>query len=181
MLNWIADQFGAKSFTVFVSHSFDDADWLDDYLAGVVSNLGADYIMAEHDFALSTEGSISKKVARMIDTSDAILVLLSKKGNASKFVQQEIGYAHKAGKPIIALIQKIGKKVEKPGFLFDKDVIAYKGSADLKNLREDLKKIIEYAWDKKRGAIKQGIIIAGIIFGLSLLSPDDDCDEDDYI
>lgn len=170
MEDWFYRTFGFKDFKIFISHSLKDAQWLDDYLAGVVTNLGAKYVMAEHDFSLSTEGSISMKIAGMIDSSHAVLAVLSESGNESKFVQQEIGYAHGKGKPVIALIKPNEKgEVEKPGFLYDKDVIVYKDQAELKDLRGYLQKVLKSAWDRKNQGITGKIVIGGIVGGLLLL------------
>ena len=177
MLDWIGKFFGSENFTIFVSHSFKDTPWLDDYLTGVVINLGAKCIMAEHDFRLSSEGSVSHKVAWMIDQSDALLAILSSHGQASGFVQQEIGYAYKAGKPIIALVESTGGEVNVPGFLYDKDVLVYEDVADLDRLKAKLKKIIKYAWNQKKGKIRSGIVLSGIAIGTFLFGsqlPEDD-------
>jgi hypothetical protein len=180
MLDWIGKFFGSESFTIFVSHSFKDTPWLDDYLTGIVINLGAKCIMAEHNFGLSSEGSVSHKVAEMIDQSDALLAILSSHGQASGFVQQEIGYAYKAGKPVIALIESAGGEVKVPGFLYDKDVLVYEDVAALDGLKAKLQKIIKYAWGQKKDKIKSGIVAGGIVIGALMLGsrlPEDDEDQ----
>ena len=171
MLSWIAEKFGAKNFKIFISHSFDDNEWIDDYLTGVVTNLGAKYLKAEHNFLLSNQGNVSDKIAGLIDSSDAVLAILSEKGNASKFVQQEIGYAYKAKKPVIALIETQDKEIELPGFLYGKDAIKYKDMTELNNLKDYLKKIISATWDQKKNIIKGNIVFGGIVGGIFLISP----------
>jgi len=171
---WIETVLGLKDFTIFISHSFKDNDWLDDYLAGVVSNLGAKYIMAEHTFSQSNKENITQKIKRQIDCSHALLAVLSKDGNASKFVHHEIAYADAKGKPIIALIEADEKgEIKKEGFLYDKEVLTFKDRIELHDLRAKLKKIILDFWDKKNvqtisNAITGSLIVVGVLIVSSL-------------
>ena len=50
--------------------------------------------------------SMSTKIEEAIDSSDALLVLLTKRASESASVNQEVGYAKKAHKRIIALVEE---------------------------------------------------------------------------
>lgn len=57
---------------------------------------------------------LPEKVARNIDASDCILVILTQGGMRSEWVNQEVGYAKKAGKAIVPIVEE---GVEVKGFL----------------------------------------------------------------
>jgi len=64
---------------------------------------GIELYLAEDD---SQYGEmISDKIKREIDVSDAFVVFLTKKGSESASVNQEVGYAIKAGKLVIAAVE----------------------------------------------------------------------------
>ena len=90
------------SIKVFISHSFEDkqiVNALEDSLRGV----GVEPYMAEKNPNFG--GELPKKIEQEIDSSQAVLVVLTKKGNVSPSVNQEIGYAKKGGKLIVALVE----------------------------------------------------------------------------
>lgn len=91
------------SYKVFLSHSFEDkslTDALDDSLRGV----GVEPYMAENHPNSGSE--LPNKIEQEIDSSQAVLVVLTKKANLSRSVNQEVGYAKKGGKLIVALVEE---------------------------------------------------------------------------
>jgi hypothetical protein len=91
------------SYKVFLSHSFEDrllVGPLEDSLKGV----GIDPYMAEEHPDYGDE--LPKKIEEAIDSSQAVLVVLTKRANLSPSVNQEVGYAKKGGKLIVALVEE---------------------------------------------------------------------------
>lgn len=64
---------------------------------------GMDVYLAEHD--VQPGQSLAEKIRLAILQSDAVVVLLTKAGAASAYVQQEIGVAVAAGKPLVPIVQ----------------------------------------------------------------------------
>lgn len=87
---------------LFISHSNADAKVVE-WIAAQVRALGVIPYLAEEDVRPGT--LLAAKVRAEIDRSDAVLVLLTQNGASSKYVQQEIGAANQAGKPILAFVE----------------------------------------------------------------------------
>lgn len=106
---------------VFVSHSIYDKKLIQKIKAAIEPN-GINLIIAEHHYALYK--TITEKIKDQIRSSDFALILLTKNGFNSNFVQQEIGFIENLKKPYIQLVQKgIEKKIT--GFNFGRDFISY--------------------------------------------------------
>lgn len=73
---------------------------LEDSLKGV----GVDPYMAEEH--PNYGGQLPHKIEQEIDSSQAVLVILTKRANLSPSVNQEVGYAKKGGKLIVALVEE---------------------------------------------------------------------------
>lgn len=91
----------AHRLRVFFSHSSQDADWVQ-RVGAQATAAGVEVYLAEHD--VSPGRQLSEKVTEAIESSDAVIVLLSKNSLASIYVQQEIGVAHHAGKLVIPIL-----------------------------------------------------------------------------
>lgn len=87
---------------VFLSHSSRDARAVLMFRDQAVA-VGMDVYLAEHD--VQPGESLADKVRDAIRRSDAVVVLLTKSGAASAYVQQEIGVAVDAGKPVIPIVE----------------------------------------------------------------------------
>lgn len=106
-------------FRVFVSHSSRDEALvlaLQDNAAG----LGIEIYRAEHD--LRPGHQLSTKIQREIERSHAVIVLLTTAAADSSYVQQEIGYALKARRQVIPLVER-GLSPEKLAMLQGKEYI----------------------------------------------------------
>lgn len=87
----------------FVSHATADGPIVQ-WVAAQLRALRIRPYLAEDD---PQPGShLSEKVREAIASSDAMLVLLTKRGMASHYVHQEIGSAHQANKPILAFVER---------------------------------------------------------------------------
>ena len=65
---------------------------------------------------------VTDKIKEALDTSEIVVVLFTKDGHASGAVHQEVGYATKAGKFVIPLVEK---GVQPTLFAFGMDAIEY--------------------------------------------------------
>lgn len=88
------------SYKVFLSHSAKDADLVNS-ITKEAEKLGLEVYVAAQDKRPGTP--IVDKIQRNITNSQAIVVLLTPNGLGSHYVQQEIGFARREGKPIIPI------------------------------------------------------------------------------
>lgn len=91
------------AYRVFISHSTRDRG-LVMTLSNLLTRLGVEVFVAE--WYLSPGERIDKKVFSQIEKADCIVVLLTRNGIRSNWVQQEVGYAIKSGKILIPLAEK---------------------------------------------------------------------------
>lgn len=106
---------------IFVSHSLKDQQLIND-LKRKLEPLGIVLAIAEHHIDLKQ--TITSKIEQLISQSDIALFLLTQEGNNSNFVQQEIGYIKKCGKPSLIVVQK-GYESKVTGFIYGHDHIIY--------------------------------------------------------
>jgi nucleoside 2-deoxyribosyltransferase len=90
-------------YKVFISHSTQDQR-LVIALANILSKFGMKVTVAE--WYLTPGQRLDEKVFNKIENSDCVVILLTQNGIRSNWVQQEIGYALKSGKPLIPLVEK---------------------------------------------------------------------------
>lgn len=92
-----------KNFSIFISHSTADLS-LVSTLSDWLRRCGISAYVAE----VSPEygEKLSQKVARAIDSCDCVIAILTQSGTKSQWVSWELGYARKAGKPIIPIVEK---------------------------------------------------------------------------
>jgi len=91
------------AYRVFISHSTQDQG-LVIALANLLAKFGVEVFVAE--WYLTPEEPLDKKVFTQIESADCVVVLLTKNGVRSSWVQQEVGYALKTGKPLIPLVER---------------------------------------------------------------------------
>jgi hypothetical protein len=151
---------------VFISHSMIDKN-LVSALDSVARSLRIQPLIAEHSVSMT---SITEKVEKMILESDLVIVVLTRDGFNSNFVQQEIGYA-KGKKPLLLLVER-GYEKSVSGFVYGHDFI----SVDPWNLQPAVPMIQRILASQKQKVEKQeaiGQLIlagAGILFFAALVS-----------
>ena len=91
------------AYKVFISHSTRDRGSVIS-LAHLLSQFGVEPYVAS--WYLTPGERIDDKVFQQIKGSDCVVVLLTKDGMRSNWVNQEIGYAISVGRQIIPLVQK---------------------------------------------------------------------------
>lgn len=87
----------------FISYSFNDAELMNKLKRSLESQ-GAKCYVAQHDEDYG--GSLPDKLTSAIDENHVVLAILTKNGSSSSTVNQEIGYAKKAKKRIIPLLEE---------------------------------------------------------------------------
>ena len=153
------------AYKVFISHSSRDQGLVIS-LANLLSKFGVEVFVAE--WYLAPGEGIDRKVFREIETSDCIVVLLTREGIRSTWVQQEIGYALKSGGHIIPLVEK-GIDRGDLGALQGKEYIEY----DLYQPQQALIRLSTYVRSlklRKEEQEKTLLIAGGILAFLLLLS-----------
>jgi nucleoside 2-deoxyribosyltransferase len=112
---------GYMAYSVFVSHSTRDFRIVS-ALARVLSQFGIRPFLAE--WYLTPGQRLDKKVFREIDTAHCVVVFITQNGLRSTWVQQEIGYAIRAGKPIIPIVE-VGIPHQRLGALVGRQFIPF--------------------------------------------------------
>lgn len=90
-------------YSVFISHSSRDMGLVIE-LANLLKRFGVKVYVAQWYF--SPGEPLDKKVFKQIDDADCMVVLLTRNGTRSKWVNQEIGYAIRDSKPLIPLVER---------------------------------------------------------------------------
>ena len=91
------------AYKVFISHSTSDIGLVTS-LAHLLQKFGIDVFVA--NWYLSPGESLDKKVFDQIESSDCVVVLLTRNGIRSNWVQQEIGYSMQKNRPVIPIVEQ---------------------------------------------------------------------------
>jgi hypothetical protein len=107
------------AFNVFVSHSVRDLDvvyqfkyWLE------VNGIGVYVADAQPQYGTS----VPTKIASAINQSDCIIAILTAYGNRSEWVNQEIGYAVRAGRLVIPIVEQ---GISLKGFIAEVEYVTF--------------------------------------------------------
>jgi len=109
------------AFKVFISHSTTDMGIVWELYRWLCQNGIWAYVA---EFYPEPGIQLPDKIAREIDNSDCLLAFLTVDGNRSEFVHQEIGYARKAGKLIVPVVEE--GLVKPKGFLEGMEYIPFR-------------------------------------------------------
>jgi nucleoside 2-deoxyribosyltransferase len=85
---------------LFISHSSRDREW--EVVQKRVEAAGFKAYLAEHD--LQPGRPLNNKIQEEIDSSDAVVVVLTRNAAESTIVRDEIGYSLGKGKLVVALV-----------------------------------------------------------------------------
>jgi nucleoside 2-deoxyribosyltransferase len=135
-------------------------------LANLLTRLGIAVSVAE--WYLTPGSRLDEKVFQQIDESDSVVVLLTQNGARSNWVNQELGYALKAGKPVIPLVEK-GTAERQLGSLRGKEYIEYDADHPQESLTKASTFMNSLKLDKENRE-KGLLVIGGIVLLLLLLS-----------
>lgn len=145
---------------VFISHSMKNEN-LVDALRSIAASLGIDPLIAEH--VVNVETTISSKIKAMILESDLVLVVLTRDGFDSRFVQQEIGFATDK-KPLLVVVEK-GCEGQLSGFVYGRDYV----TLDPWNPQPAFQRIQQVLSGQKQVTDKQDAIGQLFLVGLGIL------------
>ncbi len=146
------------AYKLFISHSFRDMALVRALQSLIVP--GIELYIAEDDPRYGEQ--VSAKIESELDSSDAVVVFLTKNGKESDSVNQELGYAKKANKPIVAVVEHgITVGVLLQGI----EVIHF--STD--KVEDALRRVIRYLKPKAEKKERLGWIILGVIISLVLI------------
>lgn len=132
---------------------------------------GLNLFIAEHQY--DTLNTISKKIEKLIRDSDFAIILLTKNGFNSNFVQQEIGYINSCNISHIQFVEK-GFENKISGFEYGKEFISFDPVNPYKEINK-VKNIVIKQWNdkvkkqeekeiKKQKTIKEIFTVALIAF-----------------
>ncbi|SRR5258708_302164 len=107
--------------SIFFSHSGKD-EQIAEKLKRQLEQMGSDVYMFEHDQQPGAD--ITDKITKAIDNHDMLFALFTKNGGQSSYVQQEIGYAKRAGKLIVPFVES-GVGQETLGMVADVEHIKF--------------------------------------------------------
>ena len=131
---------------VFVSHSIIDKALITQFDSALKST-GIKLIVAEHHF--DVERTVTEKIKDQIRSADFALILLTKNGFDSKFVQQEIGFINSQKMPFIQLVEK-GIEKQITGFNFGREYISYDRESPEKSIEKTKDEMIKFLTRKRK-------------------------------
>lgn len=153
-------------YKVFISHSTQDQGLVIS-LANLLSKFGVEVFVAE--WYLSPGERLDTKVFGQIEKSDCVVVLLTRNGMRSNWVQQEIGYSLKnPNRPLIPVVEK-GIDPRELAALQLRDYVEY----DPNQYQQALMKLSTYVRSlklKKEEQEKALLVVGGLLAFLLLLS-----------
>ena len=141
-------------YKIFLSHSSKDANWVN-WIADNARNSNIETYLFEYDVQPGT--LISSKIKKEIESSDAVVALLTYNSQFSAYVHQEIGFADGVHKRIIPLVQP-GIQKEALAMLEGREYIPF----DFSNPGYALTTLLNYLNRLKQSKEQDRIIIWGI-------------------
>jgi nucleoside 2-deoxyribosyltransferase len=91
------------TYTVFISHNTKDRGLVVG-LSNLLTKFGVMVFLGE--WYLTPGEPLDREIFAQIDKADCVVVLLTEHGLRLPWVQQEVGYSLRTGKPIIPLVEK---------------------------------------------------------------------------
>ena len=152
------------AYRVFISHSTQDQGLVIS-LANLLSKFGVEPFVAE--WYLTPGERLDNKVFEQIKKSDCIVVLLTRNGMRSSWVQQEIGYSLQRDKPVIPMVKK-GIEPKDLAALQGREYIEY----DRYEYQQALSKLSTYVKSlklKKEDKEKALLVLGGLLAFLLLV------------
>lgn len=138
---------------IFISHALVDQE----LIKGIKQSLephGLTLFIAEHYEDI--ERTITEKIENMIKQSDIALILLTKNGYKSVFVQQEIGYIQSQKKPYLQVVQTgLEKKIK--GFNYGRGYVLLDPKQPNLALEKVKRSLLSY-WKKKDEEHRQKLV-----------------------
>lgn len=148
------------SYKVFISHSTADLNIVQQFHYWMQVN-GIDAFLAE--LYPQAGNLLSQKISGAIEQCDCVIAFLTQDGTRSQWVHQEIGYAHKAGKLIIPIVEE---GVPTTGFVKDVEYISFRKD----NPTDAINKVTQYLVKLKTNKEENEMALAGLLILLGLFA-----------
>lgn len=152
------------AYKIFVSHSMahEDRDLLTSFVS-LLKTKGIDSYLAERDWQPGTP--LPEKIKTAIRTSDCMVAFLTKAGDHSRWVHQEIGFAEAIPLKRIPIVEK---GVDTAGFDLGREYVSLDRTAPVETLH-NLTAFLDGLKAKKEQT--EGIFVVGaLLLGLVALS-----------
>lgn len=152
-------------FTVFVSHSTKDLNIVKELADWLRSN---NVVVHVAESEVQAGKPLPKKISDLVESSDCVIALLTREGVRSEWVNQEIGYAIRAGKLVVPIVEE---GVMTKGFLQSLEYIPF----DRRNPYDAVTRAVEYMQTlalRKGEEERRRLVFGGLLllFGLLALS-----------
>jgi len=147
--------------SIFFSHGTPNYP-IAEYFKNQLEQMDSSVYLFEHDQQPGQD--ITNKLQKRIDASDILFVLLTKQSQSSSYVQQEIGYAEKAKKPIIPFVEA-GTDPHALGMLTGREHIPFDPNNPDRSLSQALTYVHKHDMAK---LIDEGVDIA-LLVGLAVI------------
>jgi len=148
------------AFRVFISHSTADLELVYQLKCGLEINRIETYLAEAYP---QPGTSLSGKISNAIDQSNCVIAVFTRDGVRSQWVNQEIGYAKKAAKIVIPIVEE---GVPHNGFVQGIEYVPF----SRENPTDAISRIIERLAQLKANKETQEKIIAGFLILLGLLA-----------
>lgn len=148
------------AFKVFISHSTADLGLVYQLKYWLEVNGIETYLAEAHP---QPGINLSEKVSAAIEQSNCVIALLSRDGARSQWVNQEIGYAKRAGRIVIPLVEQ---GVPHAGFVQGVEYVPFSGG----NPTDAINRIVKRLADLKADKEAQDKLVAGFLILLGLLA-----------
>ncbi len=159
-------------YRVFLSHCSKDIH-LVEALPAYAKSHNIDIYLYEHDPQLGM--MIADKIQRRIEQSDAFVVILTKSSEDSVYVQQEIGAALNAKKPVVPLVG-VGFDTSKLGMLEGTKYIPFAEDDPESALSKLVRYLANLKKGKERGLMNALLFVAGTLLLGAMFGGDQDND-----
>ena len=147
------------SFKVFISHSTADLSLVQQLQYWLEMN-GIETYLA--DLYPQPGAILASKISNAIDQSNCVIAFLTQDGARSQWVHQEIGYAKKAGKLVIPVVEE---GIPPTGFVEGVEYIRF----NRENPTDAINSIVNYLKRLKADKESGEMLVAGFLILLGLL------------
>jgi len=148
------------AFKVFISHSTADLGLVQQLQYSLETNGIETYLADLHPQPGDT---LAIKISNAIEKSNCLIAVLTRDGARSQWVHQEIGYAKRAGKLVIPIVEE---GIPPTGFVEGVEYIRF----DRENPANAIDKIVAYLKSLKADKEAGEMLLAGFLILLGLLA-----------
>lgn len=146
-------------FKVFISHSTADLSLVQQLQYSLETNGIETYLADLHPQPGDT---LASKISNAIEQSNCLIAVLTRDGARSQWVHQEIGYAKRARKLVIPIVEE---GVPSTGFIQDVEYIRF----NRENPGDTIDRILDYLKRLKADKEAGEMLLAGFLILLGLL------------